>query len=105
MWQRPAGAPKVDLERERVLSRLAVEHPLQWSVGNKSTVPVILPADFGGRTTGRQRAAGHDMLRPYAIRGGDEIVKVPSTNIHGAGTEAHATGIDPAEVQQPFTRG
>src|SRR6516165_5591529 len=102
MWQRPAGAPKIDLERERVFPRLAVEHPLQWSVGNKSTVPVILPVDFGGRKAGRQRAAGHDMLRPYAMRGGVEIGKVPSTNIHGADTEAHATGIDPVEVDQTF---
>src|SRR5215813_10163681 len=102
MWQRPAGAPKVDLERERVFSRLAVERPLQWSIGNKSTVPVILPVDFGGRKAGRQRTAGHDMLRRYAIGGGVEIGKVPSTNVHGAHTEAHATGIDLVEIHQTF---
>src|ERR1700756_4510670 len=100
MWQRPAGAPKIDLERERVFPRLAVEHPLQWSVGNKSTVPVILPVDFGGRKAGRQRTAGHDMLRPYGIGGGVEIGKVSSTNIHGADAEAHASGIDPVEIHQ-----
>src|SRR5262247_822609 len=102
MWQRPVGAPKVDLERERVFSRLAVEHPLQWCVGNKSTVPVILPVDFGGRKTGRQRTAGHDVLRPYAIGGGVEIGKGPSSNVRGADTEAHATGIDPVEIHQTF---
>src|SRR5215468_3994474 len=102
MWQRPAGAPKIDLERERVLPRLAVEHPLQRSVGNKSTIPIILPVDFGGRKAGRQRTAGHDMLRPYAIGGGVEIGKVPSTNVHGAHTEAHATGIDLVEIHQTF---
>src|SRR5215813_14558776 len=102
MWQRPASAPKVDLERERIFPRSAVEHPLQRSVGNKSTVPVILPVDFGGRKTGRQRTAGHDVLRAYAIGGGVEIGKGPSTNVHGADTEAHATGIDPVEIHQPF---
>src|SRR5262249_10638127 len=102
MWQGPVGAPKVDLEREGVFSRLAVEHPLQRRVGNKSTVPVILPVDFGGRKTGRQGTAGHDMLRGYAIGGGVEIGKGPSTNVHGADTEAQATGIDPVEIHQPF---
>src|SRR5215510_8060613 len=100
MWQRPGPAPKVDLERERVFSRLAVERPLQWSVGNKSTVPVIFPIDFGGRKAGRQRTAGHDMLWPYAIGCVVEIGKVPSTDVHGAHTEAHATGIDPVEIHQ-----
>src|SRR5215475_7384003 len=102
MWQYPVGAPKVDLERERVFSRLAVEYPLQRSVGNKSTVPVILPVDFGCRKAGRQRTAGHDMLRLYAIGGGVEIGKVSSTNVHCAHTETHATSIDPVEIDQTF---
>src|SRR5262245_4132573 len=102
MWQRPGAAPEVDLERERVFSRAAVEHPLQWSVGNKSTVPVILPVDFGGRKAGRKRTAGYDMLRPYAIGGGVEIGKVPGSNVRGAHTEAHGTGIDPVEIHQTF---
>src|SRR5215475_15014700 len=100
MWQRPAGAPEVDLERERVFARPAVEHPLQRSVGNKSTIPIILPVDFGGRKAGRQRTAGHDVLRPYAMGGGVEIDKVSSTNIHGPDAEAHASCIDPVEIHQ-----
>src|SRR5262249_41546593 len=100
MWQRPTGAPKVDLERERVFSRLAVEHPLQRSVGNKSTVPVILPVDLGGRKAGGQRTARHDMLRPYAVGGGVEIGKVSSTDIHCADAETHVPGIDPVEIHQ-----
>src|SRR5262245_49942768 len=98
MWQRPAGAPKVDLKRERVFPRFAVEHPLQRSVGNKSTVPIIFPIDFGGRKARRQRAAGQDMLGSYAMGGGVEIGKVPRTNIDGADAEAHASCIDPVEI-------
>src|SRR5262245_745243 len=100
MWQRPAGAPKVDLERERVFPRLAVEHPLQRSVGNKSTVPIIFPIDFCGRKTRRQRAAGHDMLCSYVMGGGVEIGKVSSSNIDGADAEAHGPCIDPVEIHQ-----
>src|SRR5215510_4190747 len=100
MWQRPAGAPKVDLERERILSRSAIENPLQWSIGNKSTVPIILPVDFGRWKPGRQRTRGHDMLRSYAMGGGVEIGKVSSTDIHGADAETHASCIDPVEIHQ-----
>src|SRR5262245_23168320 len=102
MWQRPAGAPKVDLERQRVFPWLGVEHPLQRRVGNKSTVPIILSVDFGGRKAGRQRAARYDMLRSYALGGVVEIGKVPGTNIHGADAEAHGSGIDPVEIHQPL---
>src|SRR5215470_11280620 len=102
MWQRPAGAPKIDLERQRVFPRSAVERPLQRSVGNKSAVPIILPVDFGGCKAGRQRPAGHDMLRSYAIGGGVEIGKVSGTDIHGANAEAHGSGIDPVEIHQPL---
>src|SRR5690242_1747928 len=100
MWQRSAGAPKVDLERERVFPGLTVEHPLQGSVGNKSTVPIIPPIDFGGRKARRQRTAGHDMLRSYAMGGGVEIGKVSSSNIYGADAEPHVSCIDPVEIRQ-----
>src|SRR6516165_4794964 len=100
MRQRPAGAPKVDVERQRVFPRLSVEHPLQRSIGNKSTVPIILSVDFGGRKAGGQRAARYDVLRSYAMGGVVEIGKVSSTNIHGADAEAHGSGIDPVEIHQ-----
>src|SRR5262245_4256057 len=100
MWQRTAGTPKVDLERERVFPRLAVEHPLQRSVGNKSTVPIIFSIDFCGRKARRQRAAGHDMLRSYAMGGGVEIGEVSSTDIYGADAEPHVSCIDPVEIHQ-----
>src|SRR5262245_2917487 len=100
MWQGPAGAPKVDFKRERVFPRLAVEHPLQRSVGNKSTVPIVLPIDFGGRKARGQRTAGQDMLRSYAMGGGVEIGKVSSANVDGADAEAHVSCIDPVEIHQ-----
>ena len=36
------------------------------------------------------------------MRGGVEIGKVPGANVHCTHTEAHATGIDPVEVDQTF---
>ena len=36
-----AGAPQIDLEGERVLSRPAVQHPLQRRVGDETAVPDI----------------------------------------------------------------
>src|SRR5262249_32803710 len=100
MWQRPPRTPKVDLERERVFPRLAVKHPLQRSVGNKSAIPIILAVDFGGRKARRQRTAGQDMLRSYALGGRVEIGEVSSTTIYAAGAEAHDGSIDPVEIHQ-----
>ena len=38
--------PQVDLKSQRVAPRLAVEDPLQWRVGDKPAVPIILAVDL-----------------------------------------------------------
>src|SRR5262249_41924671 len=66
----------------------------------KSTVPIILSINFSSRKARRQRAAGQDMLRSYAMGGGVEIGKASSTDIDGADAEAHVSCIDPVEIHQ-----
>src|SRR6516165_4546885 len=104
MWQFTACVPEIDLERERILARFVVEHPLQWRVGDKSAVPIVFAVDFGSRKAGRQRTAGNDMLRSNASTRGVEINKVASAYVHAADAEAHASGVDPVEIHQAFER-
>ena len=99
-----ARAPEIDLERQRVQPRPAVEHPLQRRVGNEAAVPIIFAVDLGRRKSGRQRAAGDDMRRADAMGRGIEIDEVAGSDIHRADAEAHGAGIEPVEVHQALER-
>src|ERR1700730_3592353 len=59
--------PEIDLEGEGVLARLGIDHPLQGWIRNEAAVPILLALDLDRRKTGRQRAAGHDVLRPDRV--------------------------------------
>src|SRR6266850_2739903 len=59
--QLAACRKEVDLEyRPAALARL-LEHIVEWCVGGKAAVPVVLAIDLDRRQSGRQRGARHDV--------------------------------------------
>src|SRR5271167_891487 len=93
---------QIDLKRERVLSRPAVEHPFERRVGNEATVPVMLALDLGRREAGRQGATGDHMLSEDLVGGAVEVDEVAGSNIDGADTEARRAGVNQVEIHQTF---
>src|SRR5262249_8147178 len=83
--------------------------PLQGCVGDEAAIPIILAVDFGCGKTGRQRAAGNDVLGPDAMGRVVEIGEVTGSDVDGANAEPEVTGIDAIEIHQarerPLERG
>ena len=100
-----AGAPEIDLEGQRILTRSAVEHPLQRRIRHEAAVPILLAVDLGRWKPGRQRAAGHHMRRADLMRGVVEIDEVAGADVHSADAETHRAFIDQVEVHQALERG
>src|SRR5450432_2901373 len=95
-------APDIHLKGKRVLPRSAVEHPLQWRVGNKTAIPVVFSLDFGSWETGRQRAAGDHMRRRDVVGRAVEVREIAGSHVHGADTEPHRASIEPIKIHQTF---
>jgi len=55
---RTVGVEQVDLKAEATAAREAVEHALQWSIGHKPAVPILLAVDLHRRKPRWQGAAG-----------------------------------------------
>src|SRR5258708_1558450 len=71
-----ARIPEVDLERQGVEMRTAVDDPLQWGVRDQAAIPVVLAFDLHGCEPRRQGCARHDVLRPDRVRRGVEINEI-----------------------------
>ena len=98
-------APEVDLKCKRILApRVALDHPLQWRVGNKAAIPVLLAVDFDGRKAGRQCPARHDMLGGNLLSAGVEIDKIAGPDIDCAGAEARHSSIKTIKIHQALER-
>jgi hypothetical protein len=98
-------APQIELKNEGVFVGAAVEQPLQRCVGDEAAVPVEFSRDFRSWKAGRQRAAGHHMMRANLVGGVIEVDEVAVADVHSADTEASYSGIYQVKVHQAFERG
>src|SRR6266536_387828 len=99
-WEIALCIPEVDLEGEGIAARLGIDHPLQRRIGNEAAVPILLAFDLDCRKTGRQRAAGHDVLRPDGVSGVVEIDEVAGSDVDRARAEARHPGVESIEIHQ-----
>jgi hypothetical protein len=97
--------PEIDLEGQRVLARLAFEHPLQGRVRDHSAIPIALAFDLHRREAGRQSAAGHHVLGPDDVGGVVEIDEIAGADIDRTDAETHLGRIDAIEVDKILERG
>ncbi len=67
-------------------------------------VPVRLALDEDRWERRRQRAGGHDVLRPDALRRRIEVADVPGGDFGRADAKAHVVGVDAVEVDKPLQR-
>ena len=96
--------PEVDLEGEGVAARLGIDHPLQRRIGNEAAVPILLAFDLYRRKTGRQRAAGHDVLWPDGVGRVIETDEVAGSDVDRACAEARHPGVESIKIHQTLQR-
>ena len=95
-----ARAPQVDLEHERVQARARGQHPVERRVRHHAAVPVTLAVDLHRVEAGRQRAAGHHVLRADAVFRIVEVGEVARPDVDGADRQAHLARVDAIEVDE-----
>src|SRR5271154_1532333 len=85
---------------ERVALRLGADHPKQWRVGDDAAIPIMLTLDLNCGKCRRQRAAGHDMLRPDVMPGAVKGNEIAGPHVDGADTQSHRVAVDTVEIDE-----
>ena len=103
------GAEQIDLEDADIFLMIASIHdPLQWRVGDKAAIPIVLAFDFDGREARRQRAGSGNVQRIDAAAvlelGAVEIAEVGAFDLDRANAQPRGAAVEQVEIDQAFQR-